>query len=265
MHHDDAHLHDLTGAYALNALSDDEREAFESHLDVCPSCAQEVADLLATTAALGGMLHEPPSDRLRAEVMAEIERTTQEDPELPTGATQQVGAAPTADDAVVAMRRDDGGVAPWLAWMGAAVAAVAVTAAVVLGVQLVDANQQLEEVAGERGQMEALLAAPDARTLVIDDTEGGEVRLVVSAERGQGMLIASDMEPAPHEHVYEAWVIQDDQPVAAGLFDARNDGRVTALIEGDFAGASAVGVTVEPEGGSPEPTTDPVMMVPLSG
>lgn len=265
MHEDDAHLHDLTGAYALNALSDEEREVFESHLDVCPSCAEEVAELLATTAALGGMLHEPPSGQLRAEVMAEIERTPQEAPELRTDATPQVGAAPTADDPVVALRRDDRGVSPWLAWMGAAVAAVAAIAVVVLGVQLVDANQQLEEVAGERGQMEALLAAPDARTLVVGDTEGSEVRLVVSAERGQAMLIASDMEPAPHEHVYEAWVIHDDQPVAAGLFDAQDDGRVTALIEGDFAGASAVGVTVEPEGGSPEPTTDPVMVVPLSG
>ena len=265
MNPNDAHLHDLTGAYALNALSDEERQAFEAHLDICPPCADEVADLLATTAALGGMLGEPPSARLRAEVMAEIERTPQEGPERGIDEAPQAGPASTADDTVVALPRDDRTVPPWVAWIGAAAAAVAAVVAVVLGLQLADANQQLDEVASQREQMEALLAAPDARTLVVSDAEAGEVRLVVSAERGQAMLIASDMEPAPHEHVYEAWVIHGDEPVAAGLFDAQDDGRVTTLIEGDFARASAVGVTIEPEGGSPQPTTDPVMVVPLSG
>lgn len=264
MKQNDPHLHDLTGAYALNALSDDERDEFEAHLDVCPTCAEETAELLATTADLGGMLSEPTSDRLRASVMAEIERTPQERAPSATGGAG--GSA--ADDNVVALRRPDRGdrgVAPWLAWAGAAAAAAVAVVAVVLGLQLAEANQQLDEVATAREQMESLLAAPDARTLVVDDDAVGEVRLVVSAERGQAMLIASDMEPAPHEHIYEAWVIRDDEVAAAGLFDASADGRVTTLLEGDFTTASAVGVTIEPEGGSPEPTTDPVMVVPLSG
>ncbi len=264
MKQNEPHLHDLTGAYALNALSDDEREAFEAHLDICPPCAEETAELLATTTDLGGMLSEPPPERLRASVMAEIERTPQEVARPAAGH----GDTTASNDNVVALRRpdrDDRGVAPWIAWAGAAAAAAVAVVAVVLGLQLAEANQQLDEVATAREQMSALLAAPDARTLVVEDEQVGEVRLVVSAERGQAMLIASDMEPAPHEHIYEAWVIRDEEVATAGLFDADPDGRVTTLIEGDFTTASAIGVTIEPDGGSPEPTTDPVMVVPLSG
>lgn len=263
MKQNEPHLHDLTGAYALNALSDVEREAFEAHLDVCASCAEEAAELLATTADLGGLLSEPTSERLRANVMAEIERTAQEPAASAGGHTKVSGA----EDDVVGSRRPDrrGGVAPWIAWTGAAAAAAVAVVAVVLGLQLAEANQRLDEVATAREQMESLLAAPDARTVVVDDDQVGEVRLVVSVQRGEAMLIASDMQPAPHEHTYEAWVIRDDEMAAAGLFDADADGRVTTMIAGDFTTASAVGITVEPEGGSPEPTNEPVMVVSLNG
>ncbi|MGW4275741.1 RskA family anti-sigma factor, partial [Streptomyces seoulensis] len=45
-------LHSMTGAYALHALPDDERAAFERHLAGCASCAQEVAEFAATAARL---------------------------------------------------------------------------------------------------------------------------------------------------------------------------------------------------------------------
>ena len=49
---DDPRFHELTGAYALNALSDEERLAFERHLDDCDACSDETAELLATSAGL---------------------------------------------------------------------------------------------------------------------------------------------------------------------------------------------------------------------
>ena len=48
-----AELHTLTGAYALHALPEDERVAFERHLGACEACAQEVRELSATAARLG--------------------------------------------------------------------------------------------------------------------------------------------------------------------------------------------------------------------
>ncbi|NKE62613.1 anti-sigma factor, partial [Lentzea sp. PSKA42] len=61
-----ADLHTLTGAYAVNALSDTERAAFETHLIRCESCATEVAELAATATRLGAAVDFPPPPQLRA-------------------------------------------------------------------------------------------------------------------------------------------------------------------------------------------------------
>ena len=37
-------LHTLSGAYALHALSSEEAEEFQKHLDACPACRQEVKE-----------------------------------------------------------------------------------------------------------------------------------------------------------------------------------------------------------------------------
>ncbi|EOD68417.1 zf-HC2 domain-containing protein, partial [Amycolatopsis vancoresmycina] len=58
-----AELHTLTGAYALDAVSDVERAEFERHLGACAACRQEVAELRATGARLGvaASADPPPS------------------------------------------------------------------------------------------------------------------------------------------------------------------------------------------------------------
>ena len=69
-----AALHNLTGAYAAQALADTERVSFERHLDACPGCAQEVRELAETTAQLGAAVATAPPpglwDRVRAEALA---------------------------------------------------------------------------------------------------------------------------------------------------------------------------------------------------
>ncbi len=264
---DDADLHGLTGAYALDALEADERAAFEEHLDECAACVDEVADLREAAASLGGGLSARPSGDLRARVLAEVARTPQEDADASDaglrGASGGDGtAAQDSGGEVVAL--DQKRVPSWVAWTGAVAAGIAAIAVVVLGLELAEANQQLDRTATALAEMEDLLTAPDATTVTVSEG-GSEVRLVVSESRGQAMLVAAGMDPAPHEHTYEAWLIDDEGPAPAGLFDADEHGRVAMLMEGDFSGAQAVGVTIEPEGGSPEPTTDPVMVVPLEG
>ena len=69
-----AALHNLTGAYAAQALADTERVSFERHLDACPGCAQEVRELAEITARLGAAVATAPPpglwDRVRAEALA---------------------------------------------------------------------------------------------------------------------------------------------------------------------------------------------------
>lgn len=63
-------LHDLTAAYALDALSPDEAEAYERHLSQCEDCRHELAELneTATALAFAAVAPAPPS-RLRASIL----------------------------------------------------------------------------------------------------------------------------------------------------------------------------------------------------
>ena len=47
-------IHALSGAYAVDALDDDERELFEQHLAVCPECRAEVRSFGETAALIAG-------------------------------------------------------------------------------------------------------------------------------------------------------------------------------------------------------------------
>ena len=45
-------IHGAVGAYVVNALEPDEREEFEAHLAVCPTCSREVVEFGETAAEL---------------------------------------------------------------------------------------------------------------------------------------------------------------------------------------------------------------------
>src|SRR3954451_24957559 len=70
--------HDLTAAYALDALAPDEAEAYERHLSQCEECREQLAELNETAAALAfGTAAPAPPARLRASILdaAAAERT----------------------------------------------------------------------------------------------------------------------------------------------------------------------------------------------
>lgn len=71
-------LHDLTAAYALDALDPEEAEAYERHLAQCEECREQLAELNGTAAALAfGTVAPAPPARLRGSILdaAAAERT----------------------------------------------------------------------------------------------------------------------------------------------------------------------------------------------
>lgn len=244
-------LHTLTGAYALNALPDDERVRFEAHLEGCRPCLDEVTELQAATARLGELAYEPPSADLRDRVLAQIDLVPQDEPATPD--------LPAPVTSLESRRRVPG----WVAGVAGAAAAALVVAVAGLAVVVNDLSGQLSDAETKTTQLEEVLAAPDAATVTAEGPDGAMGRVVASPAMGEAVLVSADMEPAPHGHTYEAWLI-DDGFTSVGLFDPDDDGRAMHMVAGDLSQAVAIGVTVEPVGGSPEPTTDPVMVFELS-
>ena len=237
-----ADVHALTGAYVLDAVSDAERVEFERHLTECGTCAQEVAELRATTTRLATAAATPPPARLRAAVLDRITEVRQESPQV--------------DELTMARERRAGRLAVRLTSLAAAVLLVV---AVTLGVLLVNAERTGDQAEQRAAAMTTLLRADDAE-IVSTRTDAGAMSVVYSRARNRVLVLADGMAPAPSGHDYQAWTI-GDRVDSAGLLNLE-DG--SATLESDLHDAQSIGLTVEPAGGSDQPTTDPIMQLPLT-
>ncbi|MFQ6142390.1 anti-sigma factor domain-containing protein [Streptomyces seoulensis] len=240
-------LHSMTGAYALHALPDDERAAFERHLAGCASCAQEVAEFAATAARLALASSAPARPEMRERVLHRIGTVRQVPPSaaplerVRRGAARGRGAARWALAACVAAATAFGGTAAWQYERAQDARHDAARA-----------ERQAEQVAG-------VLAAPDARTRSVR-VAGGAGTLVVSAGRDRAVFMASGMPEPPSGKVYQLWFDDGGTMRSAGLMDPGRSTQ-TVLMRGAVDGASGVGITVEPAGGSRRPTTAPIALL----
>ncbi|MFD7069658.1 anti-sigma factor [Streptomyces sp. NPDC059913] len=245
MKHHATDAHTLAAAYALGALDDGERQAFDAHLHACEACRQEAAEFEATAARLAAAVSQPPPAAAKAQVMEAIDGVRQLPPRVPApAAVPALGdmlrrrAVPLALAASVAAAAL-GGVAVWQAQNGQG-----------LKQQARRAQQQLDTVS-------AVLAAPDARTLHGKAANGALTTVVSSGRQNKAVFTAAGL-PAPGAgRTYQLWLDHDGTMRPAGLID--HDG--TVVLDGDPADAGAVGLTLEPAGGSPRPTTDPLLLM----
>lgn len=239
-------LHTLTGAYSVHALPAAERAEFERHLEVCPPCAQEVRELTATAERLGLAVTTTPPAGLREAVLREIASVRQEPPRLPRTERSGGGWGRSAR----ALRHF--GLAAALA------AAAALGGVAVWQYQAAeDARQQAERAEARAGSLASVLAAPDAKVTASALPDGGTASVVVSRERDRAAFFASDLPSPPSGKVYQLWFSDGDTMRPAGLLDA-SAADDTVLMDGSVAGASGMGLTVEPAGGSPRPTSEPL-------
>lgn len=265
-------IHTLTGAYVLDALSETERRRFELHVSRCSGCAEEVAELRDTAARLGSVAAVQPPAELRARVLSAVAKTRQLPPDTSDHARPE--PEPSADAGTGAGAAEPPrlsvlpGRARWQRRIGALAAAAAVLLVVGVGVVEVQSNRQmtreveaLREVSADYREFADMLAAPDTRLVRGSVTGGGTGTAVVSPSRGAVMFVAHGLPELPADRDYQLWVIDDDGPHPAGLLASAAQGR-PLLVEG-VDGSERVGLTVEPRGGSPEPTTPTVVVLPL--
>ncbi|HET9500742.1 MAG TPA: anti-sigma factor [Marmoricola sp.] len=252
-------IHALSGAYAVDALDDEERVRFEQHLAVCPECRAEVASLQESAAQLGELSATPPPAALRSRVLADIGKVRPLPPEIPTdeesttaGAAQPQAPASAGHVTSLAARRR-------LRFNPRTLAAAAAVLAVV-GVGTVVAVEQIQDGTSQvQTAADRVLRAPDAQSIHVDLPGDASARLVRSVTQRKAVLITNGLPEAPQGKVYELW-LQDraGDMVPAGLMP--NGGDQEVLLEGDAAVATAAGITVEPAGGSSAPTSAPIAL-----
>jgi anti-sigma-K factor RskA len=129
--------------------------------------------------------------------------------------------------------------------------------------RLGDERAAVAQAQQQAARIEAVLAAPDAALRAGDLTGGGRVTLVVSDTEDAGVVVLADAPPPGPDRAYQLWLVPAGSvtPVSAGLLEAGRSA-ATELIEG-VRGRAAFAVSLEPAGGSPQPSTTPLVGISL--
>ncbi len=93
-------------------------------------------------------------------------------------------------------------------------------------------------------------AAPDARARLVQDPSGETAYLLVQ-----------NLPSVPPGMEFQAWSIADNTPVGAGTFSAPEDSEQPVVLHADFSDADAIGVSIEPLGGSATPTAERIVLL----
>ncbi|MFB7652623.1 MULTISPECIES: anti-sigma factor [unclassified Streptomyces] len=250
----DPHLD--VGAYTLHALPADEEAAFENHLASCAACREEAVELAATAALLAAAELRVPSPEVRRRVLAQIGTVGQERRVAPD--RDLAGAA-----ALAARRRRRGQRA-----LGFALAASVAAAATLGGIawwqhsEADTAREQIHEAQAGAEALASVLAAPDATISTTTLSDGAAASVVTSRTEGEAAFIAAGLPPLSGDQVYELWYGKGEEHWPAGLLPGTG-GDLAHVMEAPLRGATTVGITVEPAGGSPQPTTKPLGVISL--
>ncbi|MFD0314016.1 anti-sigma factor [Streptomyces flavalbus] len=252
-------VHSLAAPYALDALEPAERVRFERHLARCPRCAAEVRALTEDAVRLAWSTATPAPPALRERVLAAVRTTPQEPAPAPAAAPGGLpphvwGTEPPPARARARRAR------PLFVPLATATAAAAL---VVAGLFAVQAHRTQDELSAERDRAREIahvLAAPDARAETGRDARGRLIGVVASASEGRAVVTLSGYGDPPGDRVHQLWLMRPGaQPRSLGLFD----GDTPLVASGLERSATSLAVTVEPDGGSPRPTTQPVVQVTL--
>jgi anti-sigma-K factor RskA len=249
-------LHLLTGGYALDALPDAERSEFEKHMDRCPSCADEVRGLSETAARLAMATAVTPPPGMRARVLAAAPHTRQL---APDSRNSPARAGSRGRFRRVPLSR---------AGLTAGVLTLAAAIAFLLFLT-VSTNSQLRQAQSANRQIAAVLAAPDARIESMPVTAGGTITAVLSPRQAEAVVTTANLPSLPGTRVYQLWVMTSSGSARSVALLTLNGagtgaGSTAPVLAGGVQPGDKLGITVEPAGGTRQPTTTPVVTMPVT-
>lgn len=219
--------HEEVAAYLLGSLDERETAKLEGHLADCAQCRERLHWL-----------------RPAAELIPESVELVQPPPEL----RERILAEVRSEEAVRARTGGAGEPARrgWRGWLLRPAVGLAGAAVIAAGI----AGYQVGTDGGDPAQ-------------TIQGPSSGKVMASLERKGDSGTLQLAGLTPLGSDEVYQAWVQRDGGMEPSSLFAPRANGSASAAIPKHLDGARAVLVTIEPRGGSEEPTSAPLVSVPL--
>jgi anti-sigma-K factor RskA len=238
------HVNDLLALYALGGLEADELQAVNEHLAECASCRAEadqqlelVGQVASSVAALS------PDPRLRAEVLAKAGL-----------APRPAAAAPRAPAKERPARQPLRLARPgWLAAFSALLAVSLIGWNVYLTSQVMTLQHRVQY---NQNALALIAGANTTHMPLVGQgtfaTAGGNA--YVDQKTQNVVLVVQQLKPLGPGQTYQAWIIDASGPVSAGLFRVSDMGWGMTWLSMPYVQGGVIGVSLEPNGGSPKPT-----------
>ncbi|GJF13157.1 anti-sigma-K factor RskA [Mycolicibacterium cyprinidarum] len=229
----------LATPYALHALADTDvtdidRRLGDAPADVVEAFLSEVRSTRETMAVVAVATAVEPPAHLRDQLLRQV-----------------------TDDPVRSIRSAPSQPTRWSRVVLAAAASVAV------GLGALGVGLALRPAQGPSAA-EQVFAAPDVRTVSGEIRGGGIATVVFSRERDSGVLVMNNVTPPQPGTVYQMWLVGDDGAHSAGTMDPEAVAPSTTAVIPDLGSSKALAFTVEPPGGSPQPTSPVFAELPLA-
>ncbi len=237
---------DNLAAYSLGALNTEEIGALGSHLTSCSDCQTELAAYQEiSTGLLRSVPPRTPSANLRKKLAGRLPSAQKRTSNLFPISFQQFAAA-----AVLAT----------------------LLALNIFSVLQIRSLQEQQNALAERLSAEqftiGMLAHPGTElVLVTADLPNMTGSVLLDKDKNTAVLVLWNLPELEAEQIYQIWLINEQgEKISAGLFASSSEqDYTTASIEastpiGQFV---AIGVTIEPSGGSDQPTGSRVLVVEL--
>jgi anti-sigma-K factor RskA len=225
---------ELSGAYALNAVTPAERQEAQAHLAQCPACTNRLKELRSVVAQLPlSVTQVTPSASLKARIMAAIEQERKAALE-----------AQTVPQRLKPPRRQG--------WGMRLLAVAAVLMFVLLGGMAAWNVSLANQTSALRTQISLLQSERPATYTIIgnqpDPRAAGQ--LIYLPQEHLTVIVVHGLPQLKGSQVYQGWLIQGKQTVSIGLLSVQN-GVASINFPGDITGYSAAAVSVEK---GPNPT-----------
>jgi anti-sigma-K factor RskA len=248
-------VEELLPFYALDALSDEERVLVEQHLAEHPEARQEVEEMRRAAAALPyeAVPVEPPPHIKRA-LLNRLEAST------PRPAALERSRRRLSFENLFRV-------------LSLGAATIAVLWVVALNVQVARLQRQIAALQENMAAQSASLAQiienlPQQNPVITVSLKGTEVQpeaqgqLIANPDSQSAVLAIAGLPQLEPGKTYQVWLIDAGGPVSAGLLTVDEEGQgVLVVTSPDAIGSfQSLGISVEPEGGSEQPTGDIVVL-----
>ncbi|MCW1970166.1 MAG: anti-sigma factor [Anaerolineae bacterium] len=241
-------IEDQLMLYALGALDDNEKHAIEQALARDPALRAQLAQIRGVVAVLGESVPPvAPSAQLKRNLMARVDADR---------ASRRPTLTPSRPSLTIWQQLA-------LAWRRAApvFALGAMAIALVSGLWAVSLTQQLRQVQLEAQRLQSEVAALSEPGVFVKALPATNAQATASASLvGQlgspkVLLRVANLPALDPARTYEAWIIRDGKPVAAGVFNTDAGGMAQVILDNTipWTGKEQFGVTIENAGGSPMP------------